>query len=123
MENILKDPYWTSRKTVITSEMNNTVDWFKGRLDSVEEKNSDFEARALEPIQTKIEKRITHTKIKISVICGTSSSHLTYMYLESLKDEGEQEKYEEIMVKKFPDLMKSVILQIQEAQLTPAKDV
>lgn len=72
--------------------MNNTVDWFKGRLDIVEEKNSDFEVRALETIQNKIEKRITK-KIKISVICGTNSSHLIYMYLESLKDEGEQEKY------------------------------
>lgn len=70
------------------------VDWFKGRLDSVEEKNSDFEARALETIQNKIEKRITKKKkIKISAICETSSSHLIYMYLESLKDEGEQEKY------------------------------
>ena len=39
------------------------VDWFKGRLDSVEEKNSDFEARVLETIQNKIEKRITK-KIK-----------------------------------------------------------
>ena len=38
--------------------MNNTVDWFKGRLDIVEEKNSDFEVGALETIQNKIEKRI-----------------------------------------------------------------
>lgn len=45
--------------------MNNMVDWFKGRLDSVEEKNSDFEARVLETIQNKIEKRITKKK-KIS---------------------------------------------------------
>ena len=63
MENILIDPYWTSRQKIITSEMNNMVDWFKGRLDSVEEKNSDFEARVLETIQNKIEKRITK-KIK-----------------------------------------------------------
>ena len=62
MENILIDPYWTSRQKIITSEMSNMVDWFKGRLDSVEEKNSDFEARALETIQNKIEKRITKKK-------------------------------------------------------------
>ena len=81
--------------------MNNTVDLFKGRLDIVEEKNSDLEATALETVQNETGKGITKN-FKISVICGTSSSHLISMYLESLKEEREEKKiFEDIMVKNF----------------------
>ena len=122
MENILIDPYWTSRQKIITSEMNNMVDWFKGRLDSVEEKNSDFEARVLETIQNKIEKRIPKKK-KISDLWDKFQSPNIHVFRVPERWGRTGKIFEEIMVKKFPDLMKSVILQIQEAQLTPAKDV
>lgn len=55
----------------------------------------------------------------VSVSWGTTSSDLYYIKFDFLKNlrEKEQKKFE----KKFPDLMKIVNLQIQEAQTTPSK--
>ena len=102
------------------SKMKNTLDEINNKLDTAEEKalgNLKSQQQMLSKMKNTFQKEKTETSEESFSECGTISSCLTYINWSprgEKKDGRQIKRFEERIAKIFPNLMKTINLQIPE---------